>query len=39
MSDSSMDPAVPPRLQDDKMLPGIGYALLIAGPPTGGLKP
>ena len=37
MSDPSIDPAVPPRLQDDKTLPGIGYALLIAGPPTGGL--
>ncbi|ADG09087.1 hypothetical protein B7G68_02955 [Caulobacter segnis] len=37
MSDPTLDPAVPPRLQDDKMLPGIGYALLIAGPPSGGL--
>lgn len=37
MSDPTLDPAVPPRLQDDKTLPGVGYALLIAGAPTGGL--
>ena len=37
MSDPTLNPTAPLRLQDDKTLPGIGYALLIAGPPTGGL--
>jgi len=36
VSDPIIDPAVPPRLQDDKMLPGIGYGLLIAGVVSGG---
>jgi uncharacterized membrane protein len=31
------DPAVPPRLQDDKTMPGVVYALHIAGAVTGGL--
>ena len=37
MSDPISDPAVPPRLQDDKTLPGVVYALHIAGAVTGGL--
>lgn len=37
MSDPVIDPAVPPRLQDDKTLPGVVYALHIAGAVTGGL--
>ncbi|HJV40265.1 hypothetical protein [Caulobacter sp.] len=37
MSDPSIDPSVPPRLQDDKTLPGIVYALMIAGVATGGV--
>lgn len=36
LSDPTPDPAVPPRLQDDKMLPAIVYALLIAGVLSGG---
>lgn len=36
MSDPTLDPAVPPRLQDDKTLPGVNYALLIAGVVSGG---
>lgn len=35
MSDPVIDPAVPPRLQDDKTLPGVVYALHIAGGVTG----
>ncbi len=31
------DPVVPPRLQDDKTLPIVIYALYIAGAVTGGL--
>lgn len=34
---TAIDPAVPPRLQDDKTLPGVVYALHIAGGVTGGL--
>jgi len=34
---TAIDPAVPPRLQDDKTLPGVIYALHIAGGVTGGL--
>jgi len=37
LSDPISDPAVPPRLQDDKTLPGVVYALHIAGAVTGGL--
>ena len=37
MTDPVIDPAVPPRLQDDKTLPGVIYALHIAGVVTGGL--
>lgn len=37
MSDPTLDPAAPPRLQDDKTLPGVVYALHIAGAVTGGL--
>lgn len=37
MSDPTLDPAVPPRLQDDKTLPGIVYALMIAGVVSGGV--
>lgn len=33
--DPTLDPAVPPRLQDDKTLPGAVYALHIAGALTG----
>ena len=36
MTDPVIDPAVPPRLQDDKTLPGVIYALHIAGVVTGG---
>lgn len=35
VTDPIADPAVPPRLQDDKTLPLIIYVLLIAGPVTG----
>lgn len=35
--DSASDPAVPPRLQDDKTLPIAIYALHIAGAVTGGV--
>ena len=35
--DPASDPAVPPRLQDDKTLPGVVYALHIAGGVTGGV--
>lgn len=35
MSDPVIDPAVPPRLQDDKTLPAVVYALHIAGAVTG----
>lgn len=35
MSDPAADPAVPPRLQDDKTLPIVIYALHIAGAVTG----
>ena len=35
VTDPIVDPAVPPRLQDDKTLPLIIYVLLIAGPVTG----
>jgi uncharacterized membrane protein len=34
---AALDPAVPPRLQDDKTLPVVIYALHIAGVATGGL--
>lgn len=37
VTDPTGDPAVPPRLQDDKTLPGVVYALHIAGVVTGGL--
>ncbi len=37
MTDPAIDPAVPPRLQDDKILPGVIYALHIAGAVTGGV--
>jgi uncharacterized membrane protein len=37
LSDPAPDPAVPPRLQDDKTLPIVIYALLIAGVATGGV--
>lgn len=37
MTEPTIDPAVPPRLQDDKTLPGVIYALLIASVLTGGL--
>ena len=37
MTDPTLDPAVPPRLQDDKTLPVVIYALHIAGVATGGL--
>lgn len=37
MSDPAPDPTVPPRLQDDKTLPAIVYALMIAGVATGGV--
>ncbi|WP_184716382.1 DUF4870 family protein [Caulobacter sp.] len=37
MTDPTVDPAVPPRLQDDKTLPGVVYGLHIAGLVTGGL--
>nr|WP_295109375.1 hypothetical protein [uncultured Caulobacter sp.] len=37
MSDPALDPAAPRRLQDDKTLPGVVYALHIAGAVTGGL--
>lgn len=37
MTDPIPDSAVPPRLQDDKTLPGVVYALHIAGVVTGGL--
>jgi uncharacterized membrane protein len=37
ISDPGLDPAVPPRLQDDKTLPGVVYALHIAGVVTGGV--
>lgn len=33
----TFDPAVPPRLQDDKTLPGVVYGLHIAGVVTGGV--
>lgn len=33
----SIDPTVPPRLEDDKTLPIVAYALLIAGVATGGV--
>jgi len=35
LSDPAIDPAVPPRLQDDKTLPIVIYALYIAGAVTG----
>ncbi len=35
MTDPIADPAVPPRLQDDKSLPVVVYALQIAGAVTG----
>jgi uncharacterized membrane protein len=35
LSDPLADPAVPPRLQDDKTLPIVIYALYIAGAITG----
>ncbi|WP_454717963.1 DUF4870 family protein [Caulobacter segnis] len=35
VSEPTLDPAVPPRLQDDKTLPGVVYALHIAGAVTG----
>ena len=35
MSDPVIDPAVPPRLQDDKTLPVAIYVLYIAAPVTG----
>jgi uncharacterized membrane protein len=35
---AALDPAVPPRLQDDKTLPVVIYALQIAGVATGGLS-
>jgi uncharacterized membrane protein len=37
VTDPTLDPAVPPRLQDDKTLPVVIYALHIAGVATGGL--
>jgi len=36
-SETSTDPAIPQALQDDKTLPGVVYALNIAGLVTGGL--
>lgn len=35
--DPTLDPAVPPRLQDDKTMPGVVYGLHIAGVVTGGM--
>jgi uncharacterized membrane protein len=37
VTDPALDPAVPPRLQDDKTLPVVIYALHIAGVATGGV--
>jgi uncharacterized membrane protein len=37
VSDPTFEPAAPSRLQDDKTLPGIVYALHIAGVVTGGI--
>ncbi len=34
---TDLDPAVPPALPDDKTLPMVGYALMLAGLITGGV--
>jgi uncharacterized membrane protein len=34
---TDLDPVVPPTLQDDKTLPMVGYALILAGLITGGV--